>query len=262
MLKPVFSAGLGVFTLVFALQSQTQTTSGFQRPTSSESLVGALPSAEIPELKATQVTMTIERDGRQRRFRATIVGKKDLEITLFTAAHCLVESDIEGPAHLITADNEVLEASVLSVIRNPAYRNRTPNEIRGTDNAITRVRLKAPTNSAASRALDQLRPVEALPSRPYPSPGGQTIAVRMIDAKGVEHALKAGNHRNPRYLEWGPSYKPIPGDSGGGVFVIREIPNARPQAILIGTIVGQDERGGAASLVSHEMKWVEDALAR
>ena len=85
----------------------------------------------------------------------------------------------------------------------------------------------------------------------------------MIDQKGVEHLVKAGNYSNPRLLEWGSSYKPIPGDSGSGVFVMSGGTNGQqPRPILIGIIVSSDDRGGMASLISREMRWVADELVR
>jgi len=84
----------------------------------------------------------------------------------------------------------------------------------------------------------------------------------MIDGHGVEHAVRAGNYSNPRWLEWGPAYRPIPGDSGGGVFVVREGPDGRPRPILIGIIVGRDDKGGGASLVSLDQRWLAEALPR
>jgi hypothetical protein len=229
--------------------------------------VGSSPShgqtpAETPEtpgLKATQVTVAIEKDRKRRQFRATVLALKDDDVTVLTAAHCLSEDDKDGPVLLIV-DGNVIEGTVTSVVRNPAYRTNQNREIPGADNALARLRMKHPTNNPAIEAFKTLKPARGLTSRSYPGPDGQTVSVHMIDGHGVEHALKAGNHRNPRYLEWGPSYKPIPGDSGGGVFVLREVPEGDPQAILIGIIVGRDDRGGAASLVSREMRWIAEEL--
>jgi hypothetical protein len=216
---------------------------------------------ETPGLKATQVTVAIEKDGKRRLFRATLLARKDDAIILLTAAHCMSEADSDGPVLLLT-NGEVVEGTVSSVVRNPAYRTNQNREIPGADNAIARLRVKIPTSKAGSRAFEALKPALAMSARAYPSPDGQTVAVRMIDGHGVEHALKAGNYRNPRYLEWGPSYKPIPGDSGGGVFVIRDMAKGDPLPVLIGTIVGRDDKGGAGSLVSREMGWIAEELKR
>ena len=228
-------------------------------PVPAESTAPAAP--ETPGLKSTQVTVTVDKDGKQRRFRATILAIKDEAVMLLTAAHCMSEAD-KDCAITLYFEGEFAEGNVASVVRNPAYRGKQNTEIPGADNAIARLRVKVPTNKSALKAFTSLKPALGLTARSYPGPDGQTVAVHLIDGHGVEHALKAGNHRNPRYLEWGPAYKPIPGDSGGGVFVLRPIPQGDRQAILIGTIVGQDERGGAASLVSREMRWIADELSR
>jgi hypothetical protein len=219
----------------------------------------AVAGQETPGLKATQVTVLIEKEGKRRLFRATVLARKDDAVAILTAAHCMSEADKDGPVLLIT-DGEVVEGTVSSVVRNPAFRTNQNREIPGADNAISRLRMRIPTSKAGSKAFEALKPAQAISSRSYPNPGGQTISVRMIDGHGVEHALKAGNHRNPRYLEWGPNYKPIPGDSGGGVFVIQDKAGGDSLPVLIGTIVGRDEKGGAASLVSREMSWIVDEL--
>ncbi len=223
-------------------------------------MVASAPSTETPGLKATQVTVLIEKDRKQRRFRANILARQGDELVILTAAHCMSESDSQSPV-IFKIDGEVVEGTITNVVRNPAYQSRPNFEIPGADNAVARLRMKKPTNRPAAEAYDSLKPVRSLVTRSYPSPDGQTVSVRMIDGHGIEHALKAGNHRNPRYLEWGLSYKPIPGDSGGGVFVVRNSPDGEPQAVLIGIIVGCDDKGGAASLVSREMPWIAAELA-
>ena len=184
------------------------------------------PVRETPGLRATQVTVAIERNGSRRHFRATVMARTDESLTLLTAAHCLSEEDQNGPARLLL-DGETLEGTVQSVVRNPSYRPNSVGEVPGSDNAVARLRFEAGKLPEGS-AYRALRPAPAITARSYPNPGGQTIAVRMVDGHGVEHAVKAGNYSNPRWLEWGPAYKPIPGDSGGGVFVIREGPDGRP----------------------------------
>jgi hypothetical protein len=226
-----------------------------------------VPSAEADDLpgettglRATQVTIAIERDGSRRQFRATVMGRQDDDITILTAAHCLSEADRDGPA-LLLLDGETLGGTVQAVVRNPSYRTNNGREIPGPDNAVARLRFR-PGIGPAAEAFRAIRPVSALSARPYPGPGGQTVAVRMIDGHGVEHAVRAGNYSNPRWLEWGPAYKPIPGDSGGGVFVLHAGPEGQPRPILIGIIVGRDDRGGGASLVSRDQRWLAEALPR
>ncbi len=215
---------------------------------------------ETPGLRATQVTIAIERDRTRRQFRATVMASRDGTITVLTAAHCLSPADADGPA-LLLLDGETLEGTVLSVARNPAYRVNPGREIPGPDNAVARLRFR-PANGPAVDAFRAIRPAPALAANTYPDPGGRAVAVRMIDAHGVEHAVKAGNFSNPRWLEWGPAYKPIPGDSGGGVFVVRPGPDGQARPVLIGIIVGRDDLGGGASLVARDMRWLAEALPR
>ena len=213
---------------------------------------------ETPGLRATQVTVVIDRNGSRRQFRATVMARTDDTLTVLTAAHCLSEEDRDGPA-LLVLEGETLRATVQSVVRNPSYRDNGMIEIDATDNAVARIRLEAGKRAGGS-ANRASHPAPALAPRSYPGPGGQTVSVRMVDRHGVEHAVRAGNYSNPRWLGWGPTYKPIPGDSGGGVFVVREGPDGKVRPILIGIIVGNDERGGGASLVSLEQRWLADAL--
>jgi hypothetical protein len=260
MLRPFFRIAWVLIALGLAL-APVPVALG-QSPTSRESATAPAPAAsETPGLKATQVTVTIEKARKQRRFRANVLARKDDELIILTAAHCMSDDDKDGPVILLI-DGEVIEGTVASIVRNPAYRTHQNQEIPGADNAIARLKMNRPTNKSALKAYESLKPVPGLTARSFPSPEGQTVSVHMIDGHGVEHALKAGNHRNPRYLEWGPSYMPIPGDSGGGVFVLRKVPDGDPQAILIGIIVGHDDRGGAASLVSREMSWIAEELKR
>jgi hypothetical protein len=214
-----------------------------------------------PGLRETQVTLEIEKDGTRRRFRATVMAKKDDLVTVLTAAHCLSAEDVDSPA-LLLVDGEVIEGKVLSVVRNPAYRPNPAGDMPGPDSAVARFRFK-PANRAATEAFEAIKPAIGLATRAYPGPSGKVVAVRMIDGRGVEHALKAGNPSNPKFLEWGPSYKPIPGDSGGGVFAMSGGSNGQPpRPILIGIIVGRDDNGGMASIVSKEMRWMADELVR
>ena len=213
---------------------------------------------ETPGLRATQVSIAIEKGRSRRQFRATVMARMERDLTVLTAAHCISDADENGPA-LLLLDGEVVEGTVLSVVRNPSYRTGQNREIPGPDNAVAKLRFK-PSSKAAAGAFDSLKPAQALSARSYPGPAGQTVSVRMIDGHGVEHAVRAGNYSNPRWLEWGPAYKPIPGDSGGGVFVMHAGTDGQPRPILIGIIVGRDDRGGGASLVSRDMRWIADEL--
>ena len=240
-----------------------------------------------PGLLATQVTVTFDRIGERRerrQFRATVVGKGDDALTVLTAAHCLAPSDA-GTHAVLKLGDEIVEAKILSVVRNPSYQgdhgSQTPTadraelrrpddppttarsfsrELPGPDNAVVRLRVFEPGNRPAADAFRAVRPAAGLAANPVPRPAGQTVSVRMIDGKGVEHALRAGNYANPRWLEWGPDYLPMPGDSGGGVFALVRAKDQSVRPVLIGVIVGQSGPGGGASLVSLQQAWLSKAL--
>ena len=225
---------------------------------------GEAATQETPGLQATQVSVAVDREGSRRRFRATVVRVDADVVTIFTAAHCVSEADKGWPVALLFGGGVVVEGVVEAVARNPLYRPNQPKEIPGPDNAVARLRFKlgaehGPANVARA-AFGSLRTIPALTTKFYPGPGGRSVDVRMIDGRGVEHAVLAGNYSNPRWLEWGLAYQPIPGDSGGGVVVVRPGPNGQSRPILIGIIVGRDDRGGGASLISLDQPWVAEAL--
>ena len=217
---------------------------------------------ETPGLRATQVTiLVLEKGGKARKFQATVMARKDDALTVLTAAHCLSAKDANEPA-LLVLDGEKIKGRVVSVVRNPAYQPDSVREVPGADNAVARLRFK-PSSKIQSDAFDLIQPAKGLTTRPYPVPSGQTVFVRMVDQHGIEHAVKAGNYSNPRLLAWGPAYKPYPGDSGSGVFAMSGGPNGQePRPILIGILVANDDRGGNASLISKEMRWIADELVR
>jgi len=214
-----------------------------------------------PDLGATQVSVAIVKGSTRRQFRATVMAKGDGTLTLLTAAHCVLPGDAGGPA-LLTLGDEAIEATVVAVVRNPAYRaGPGQQEAPGADNAVAVIRVE-PGNAPEADALRAIQAAPELTARPVPAPSGQAVAIRTFDARGREHAVRAGNFSNHRWLEWGPDYRPIPGDSGGGVFVLRRDPEGRPRPVLIGVVVDRSDRGGGASLLSREQRWLADALPR
>ena len=218
-------------------------------------------AATTPELVQSQISVEIDRGEVRRQFRATVVAKREESLTLLTAAHCLNADDVGGPARLrVGPEGSVLGASVQAVARNPAYREGPQREAPGADNAVVRLRVEPP--AARSDAYRALRIIDVLADRPIPGPAGQTLAVRAFDAQGTEHAVRAGNYSNPRWLEWGPAYRPIPGDSGGGVFYLRRDPDGGFRPVLIGVVVERSDRGGGASLISRQQRWLAEALPR
>ena len=225
----------------------------------------AQAAVETPGLRATQVAVAVDREGSRRRFRGTVVRADGDALTILTAAHCIGEADRGWPVALLCGGGVVVEGTVEAVARNPLYRPNQPKELPGPDNAVARLRFRLPpargeAADPARAAFASIRAIPALTTRYYPPPGARAVDVRMIDGRGVEHAVRAGNHSNPRWLEWGPSYQPIPGDSGGGVVVVRPGPDGHPRPILIGVIVGRDDRGGGASLICLDQPWIAAAL--
>jgi hypothetical protein len=223
------------------------------------------PVKPTPGLLATQVTVAFERLGpgvrlQRRQFRATVVRKADDLVTILTAAHCLAPADA-GSLATLRVGEEVLDAKIVAVIRNPSYQGEEDDrELPGPDNAVARLKVVKPTNRAGDEAFRALRPAAGLAANAVPRPSGQTLTVRMIDRLGVEHAVRAGNYANPRWLEWGPGYRPMHGDSGAGVFTVVRAKDQTELPVLIGVIVGQSGPGGGASLVSLHQEWLAKAL--
>jgi hypothetical protein len=221
---------------------------------------GPPPANDNPGLASSQVTIEIRHDRSQSRFRGTVVARNDDVLTVVTAAHCLAADDVGLPAR-VTVGGTVLRAEVASVVWNPAYRPRLVKDLHGPDGAVARFRVALEDKPSAGM-FGAIRPARGPIEHAFPDPGGRTVVVRVVDAQDREHVVRAGNHMNPRWLEWGPAYFPRPGDSGGGVFWLRPGPDGQPAPVLIGTVVGHDARGGGASLVSLDQRWLAEALGR
>ncbi len=93
-----------------------------------------------------------------------------------------------------------------------------------------------------------------------PDPDGETLPIVSFDQFEKIHAVRAGNYSNPRWLEWGDTYRPIPGDSGSGVFVLRRHENGSLQPILIGVVTDRSQLGGGGSVISRRHAWIAQAL--
>ncbi|WP_435017716.1 hypothetical protein TA3x_005336 [Tundrisphaera sp. TA3] len=220
---------------------------------------GGGPPPAMPDLLASQVTVEVRDDRTQSRFRGTVLDRDGDLLTVVTAAHCLSAAQVGCPAR-VTVAGTAIRGVVASVVWNPAYRPKITGHLHGPDSAVARFRVDSADPRSAA-ALGTIRPARGPIEYPFPDPGGRTIVVRAIDGDGIEHAIRAGNHMNPRWLEWGPGYFPKPGDSGGGVFWLRQGPDGQPEPVLIGAIVGHDARGGGAALVSLDQRWLAEALA-
>lgn len=206
-----------------------------------------------PGVRETQVTGMLIHDRKRTQFRATVIAKEGPTLTLLTAAHCLGQAEVGSPIRISRGDSEA-QGRVLGIVRNPNYRPAPSADIPGADNAVARIRLDA----VGDFPLDELGTAE-LAGWAVPDPGGGLLTVQMVDQFGKPHVVKAGNYTNPRWLEWGPSYRPAAGDSGSGVFVVRTAPDGATSVLLIGAVVDRSERGGGASLLHRKDRWVNSA---
>ncbi|MBX6315304.1 MAG: hypothetical protein IRY99_20690 [Isosphaeraceae bacterium] len=209
-------------------------------------------------LRKTQVTIDLDEVSQRIQLQATVIAKGEDTLTVLTAAHGLSPADV-GRSIRLHRGEAALTARLLRVARNPSYRPLPAAEIPGADNAFALFRV-TPGDEAEARFLRMLQPAQLAPL-PLPDPDGQTIWVHVLDQKGAIRVLRAGNYSNPFLLEWGPSFQPIPGDSGSGVFVVRPGADGRPRALLIGSVVVRTSRGGNASLIHNRLRWVAESLA-
>jgi hypothetical protein len=271
----------------------------------------AKPGREMPDLGATQVTLSIENGGRQRLFQATVLSIENDVLTVLTAAS-LVDGNVQGRTSHLLVDGVLVEGTVVSVDRNPAhvpgrpralpgvtagrsplpldpgpttyyYNTRlrsvahpmhivnrqqmaasTDSEIPGANNAIVRFRFPARPDPEKKNpvfpAFRKIRPVTALPTNSFPGASGGAVIAWMVGSDGRVHGVKASNFHNPLLLAWGHGFDPVSNDAGGGVFVLREAADGRLEPVLIGVLIGPDDRGGLASLVARGMPWVDKAL--
>lgn len=216
-----------------------------------------------PSLTATQVTV---HQGR-KQYRASVVGKQADRLILVTAAHCVSVEEAELPVTIHQADR-VLAGRVLAIAQNPDYRpiaSRDPGSsaVRGVlcvDSAIATVQVNL-RSDRDSQTFAAIEPAEMVARAPN---GGTTraITVHIIDQTGTEHVVKAGNHLNPKCLAWGRNgYRPVPGDSGAGVFYfLHATAEEREHPVLIGNVALADDRGGIAPLLGRNLTWIEGAV--
>lgn len=222
-------------------------------------------------LAGSQVTL----ETQKASFQGTVIARRDEPpgLTVVTAAHGLFPLGEGTALALRPVRGEVaMRAVVESAVANPGYRpvrSRDPHApLRfqgaiGSDNSVLTLRLTLDTESQR-RAFRSFQAV-TVAARPVLRPGAVgVLTVHVVDRNGVEHVVKAGNAMNPRWLAWGPSYRPRPGDSGAGVFVVLEPPAPSdapadppqpppaepPRAVLIGNVVASDDTGGIAALFS------------
>jgi hypothetical protein len=197
--------------------------------------------------------------------RATVIAIDDDTLTVLTAAHFLAPEDagktiqIQGPGDL--------RGRLGSVARNPNFhplRSRVTNApspagTLGVDTAIATIEVNVRT-TRERRAFAAIRPAELI-REPVLRNSGQVLTVHIVDQFGQEHVVRAGNHLNPRCLAWGKrSYDTQRGDSGAGVFVVRETAEGPPAPVLVGSVSQTDDRGAIASLAYRNESWIGRAI--
>ncbi len=204
----------------------------------------------------SQVTIIL-RGPRSYRFQATVIAKRGRVLVAVTAAHCLAAAEA-GKSVLIRRGESALRGRIGKVFRNPAYQEPRFPQLMGTDNAIVSLHVD-PDVEGEVGVWEGIR-AAGVATGPVPPAAGQKVVVHIPDQSGKEHVLPAGNFSNPKILTWGPKFHPVGGDSGSGVFLVRDVPGAKPAPILIGVVVGADDRGGGASLIHMRHPWVVQSL--
>jgi hypothetical protein len=199
--------------------------------------------------------------------RATVIGIADETLTVVTAAHVLSAGDV-GRTILLIQQQGRLSGRVVAVTRNPLFhqiRSRNPHELLaegtlGVDSAV--VTIAVDLQHDGERRVFKLIKAADLTAQAIPGRPDQIVPVRIVDQYGLEHVLRAGNHLNPKCLAWGrASFDTRPGDSGAGVFLMRNTPEGEPRPILIGVVSQTDDRGAIGSLIHRDEPWIEDTLA-
>ena len=204
-------------------------------------------------VRETQLTLLIDRGEKRTKLQGTVIGKDGVTLTVLTAAHGIGPKDVGGEIHLKQGEG-VATCRIERVHHNPYYRLPPTSDIPGADNAIIVVRLDE------NRTLDATKlGVAEVAGWSIPEPDGQVVAAQMVDQFGEGHFVKGGNYTNPRWLEWGPTYRPVGGDSGSGVFVLRKKGDGTIAPLLVGVVVDRSVRGGGASLLHGKDKWVQAA---
>lgn len=205
----------------------------------------------------SQVTIIL-RGQRSSRFQATVIAKRGRVLVAVTAAHCLAAAEVGKPVQIRRGES-VLRGRIGKVYRNPAYQQPRFPQLMGTDNAVVSLQVD-PEGEDDAGAWKGIR-AAGVSKGPIPAPDGQRVVVHIADQFGKEHVIPAGNFSNPKILTWGPKFHPVGGDSGSGVFVLRDVPGTKPEPILIGVVVGSDDRGGGASLFHKRYPWIMQSLS-
>jgi len=218
------------------------------------------PPTATELIRSTQITVIVE-DGRTlTKFQATVLARSHEHLTILTGAHCLADTE-DGLPLIITQPGAsvAIRGKVSRVWRNPHYLPDAHGPASGADNAVAILDV-TPANDLQREFLDALT-LANLVEWPALSRDGQVLDLTVHDQKGVEHVVRASNYSNPRWLEWGPAYQPIPGDSGSGLFVVLRDSKEVDHVILVGSLVDRSRQGGGGSLVCKRYPWIAQALA-
>lgn len=223
----------------------------------------ASPPADRSDSRIADSQLTL-RTGRTQG-QATVIAAADDRLTVLTVAHFLSENDVARAVTIRRRDLTV-NARIAEVARNPHFGLGRPGPQRelaantiGVDTAVAVLRVE-PHNDRERRLLTEIRPVDLTVS-PFPAGPNQIVSVHIVDQFGDVHAVRAGNHLNPKCLAWGAkTYTPKRGDSGAGVFVLRKSDDGELRPLLIGSVCQADARGGIASLAFRSAPWIERTL--
>lgn len=222
------------------------------------------PAQTPPRILETQLTLRLG----PVQGRGTVIAVADDTLTVITAAH-FVSVDAAGKTVLVRRNEGDLIGRVMAATPNPNFhmdRSGKPSEdpARGTvgvDTAVVIIKVDL-RGEGGYRVFRTIKPADMTP---HPIPGGpnQILIVHIVDQFGEEHVVRAGNHLNSKCLAWGRrGYDTRPGDSGAGVFVIRNRADGEPRLTLIGTVSQSDGRGGIASLAHRNDPWIERAVGQ
>jgi hypothetical protein len=219
--------------------------------------------AAAPQIPQTQLTLRLN----PLQGRATVVAIAEQTLTIVTAAHFLSSEDAGRTIQIY--DAVPLRGRIEAVTRNPGFRplrsrvDEAPSAFgtMGVDTAVALIKVDL-RREVERRAFAKIRAAEWARD-PVLRSSGQILSVHIVDQYGQEHIVRAGNHLNPRSLAWGrQTYDTKRGDSGAGVFLVRQTPEGQSLPILIGNVSQTDDRGGIASLAHRNEYWVVRALAR
>jgi hypothetical protein len=215
--------------------------------------LAAEDSPFITAIRQSQVTILAvsTRANQTVRFRGTVVERRERRMVISTAGHGV--ADIGGDSFklfLKIGPNEI-PFRIITKTFNPNYRLNKLEYVPGADNAALTIELEPSQTPEALAAISAIKPAAIVPDQ-TPSPGGRPVAIWVVDQFDRLHALRGGNFNNPKWLEWGPAYAPVPGDSGSGVFVAWPTRGGAIEPRLAGVVIDRAAAGGGASLVTRD----------